>query len=631
MQTQPVERTILQAGGLAGALFHEAGDGLVVVSPATERILDANVKACELSEFSRADLLQLPIRNLIRHEQEWQDWLQPVQQTMTYHGKDGFLLRTRNPARWVPVSVSISRLHPPDGEALALFTLRDRTEQVEAYRRMQRTEAELRRVLVSVSDCLWSCRVEANGRWRYRYLSPVVQRLTGRSVGVFLEDPRAWERSVDARDLPRWLEFRARLGAGHSGELEYRMHRPDGPVVWVRENVVAAPDEGGLLLHGVVADVTGRKRVEPEAPHPTSDLRRLDGQASMAGGVAHAFAGIISAILGQAHLARSETRGNQSLRSIEDLAARGAELCRQLASFGGEGQASLGAVVLRPLLEDVAKHVPHAEAVAVRVEGTRDATVQADPALLSGLLRQLLANAVQACGQGPGEVVLRLLSHGPDQPAVSYAGPDASLVWFEVKDNGHGMSSDVLSRAFEPFFTTRDGHQGLGLSTVLGVVRGHKGAMHIVSTPQEGTSVKVGLMVEQGTSAPDRAAESAPEKPLVLLADDEETVLDVVSRLLGTLGFRVIPARNGEQVLEAYRQHPTIQLALIDLSMPKMGGDQAMRKLREAAPKLPIVLMSGYPEGDIRAQFAEVPLVSYLQKPFRLPALIDMVRKVLPK
>src|SRR5215468_7580319 len=182
MQTQGIERTVLQAGGLAGALFHEAGDGLIVVSPATERVLDANVKACELSEFSRAELLQLPIRGLIRHEQEWQDWLQPVQQTMTYHGRDGFLLRTRNPSRWVPVSVSISRLHPPDGEALALFTLRDRTEQVEAYRRMQRTEAELRRVLVSVSDCLWSCRVESDGRWRYRYLSPVVQRLTGRSV-----------------------------------------------------------------------------------------------------------------------------------------------------------------------------------------------------------------------------------------------------------------------------------------------------------------------------------------------------------------------------------------------------------------------------------------------------------------
>src|SRR5262249_21071860 len=318
--------------------------------------------------------------------------------------KDGFLLRTRSPSRGVRVSVSISRLHPPDGEALALFTLRDRTEQVEAYRRMQRTEAELRRVLVSVSDCLWSCRVEGDGRWRYRYLSPVVQRLTGRSVGVFLEDPRAWERAVDPRDLQRWVEFRARLATGHSGELEYRILRPEGPVVWVRENVVAAPDEGGLLLHGVVADITDRKRAEPEAPHSTSDLRRLDGQASMAGGVANAFAGIISAILGQAHLGRAEMRASPALGAIEDLASRGADLCRQLASFGGEGQASLAAVALRPLLEDVAKQAQRPEGVTIRAEGTRDAIVQADPALLSGLLRQLVANAIQACPRGPGEV-----------------------------------------------------------------------------------------------------------------------------------------------------------------------------------------------------------------------------------
>jgi CheY-like chemotaxis protein len=347
--------------------------------------------------------------------------------------------------------------------------------------------------------------------------------------------------------------------------------------------------------------------------------------------VANAFAGIVSAILGQAHLARAEMRGNPALQAIEDLASRGADLCRQLASFGGEGQASLAAVALRPLLEDVAKQARCPAGVSIRAEGTRDAIVQADPALLSELLRELVSNAIQACPRGPGEVLLRLLSHGPEQPAVSYAGADTLLVWFEVKDNGHGMPSAVLSRAFEPFFTTREGNQGLGLSTVLGVVRGHKGAMHIVSVPNEGTSVKVGLMAEQGTLAPNRSAEPTAEKPMVLLADDEETVLDVVSRLLGTLGFRVIPARNGEQVLEAYKQHPGIQLALIDLTMPKMGGDQAMRRLREQAPQLPIVLMSGYPESDIRSQFADVPLVSYLQKPFRLPALIDMVRKVLPK
>src|SRR5436305_12792836 len=132
--TAPNEKHAALESGLAGSLFQEAGDGLLLVDPHGERVLDANPMACQLSEMTREELTRLNIRGLVRHEQEWQDWLLPVQQTMAFHGKDGFLLRTRRPDRWVPVSVSISRLHPPDGEALALFTLRDRREQVGAYR-----------------------------------------------------------------------------------------------------------------------------------------------------------------------------------------------------------------------------------------------------------------------------------------------------------------------------------------------------------------------------------------------------------------------------------------------------------------------------------------------------------------
>src|SRR5262245_41328435 len=148
MDALPQRHALLDAAGLGGTLFQEAGDGLLLVDPLSERVLDANPMACQLSEFTREELVRLSIRGLVKHEQEWQDWLLPVQQTMAYHGKDGFLLRTRRGEKWVPITVTISRLHPPDGDALALFTLRDRREQVEAYRRVQRTEAELRRVLV---------------------------------------------------------------------------------------------------------------------------------------------------------------------------------------------------------------------------------------------------------------------------------------------------------------------------------------------------------------------------------------------------------------------------------------------------------------------------------------------------
>ncbi len=623
MLMQTIERTVLDAGGLAGALFHEAGDGLVVVSPSTERVLDANVKACELSELSRAELLQLPVRGLIRHEQEWQDWLQPVRQTITYHGKDGFLLRTRDPGRWVPVSVSISRLHPPGGEALALFTLRDRREQVEAYRRMQRTEAELRRVLVSVSDCLWSARVEEGGRWRFRYLSPVIQRLTGRPVGLFLESPAAREQAVDERDRPAWREFMARLAAGFSGELEYRVARPDGAVAWVRENVVVAPDEGGLLLHGVMTDITARKRgeMEEQAGGHHAERQRLDGLAALAGRIGHDFGNLITGILGHVSLGRMDGGGTaRALEQVEALALRAADLCRLLGSFTGSG-ASPAAVPLRATLEQAASG-------GCQVEGPDGPRVLADPAAITALLARLLANAAEA----GGGTALRILAEAPDRPDFSYADPGVALAWFEVRDAGHGMAPEVLARAFEPFFTTRPGRQGLGLAEALGVVRGHRGAIQVVSAPGRGTSVRVGL---PAASAPAPEAKPAaappPAQPTVLLADDEETVLDVVSRLLSTLGYKVIPARDGEQALEAYHANAAaIRLALIDLTMPKLAGDGAVRRLRDLSASLPMVLMSGYPASEMAARFGDVPGLTFLQKPFRLPALIDLLRKVLP-
>jgi len=229
--------------------------------------------------------------------------------------------------------------------------------------------------------------------------------------------------------------------------------------------------------------------------------------------------------------------------------------------------------------------------------------------------------------------VLRVLDEAPEHPDLSYAAPGSSLVWFEVRDAGHGMGPDVLARAFEPYFTTRPGRQGLGLPAVLGVVRGHGGAIQTTSAPRQGTTVRVGLpAAPEPVAAPVQAGPPPAGPPTVLLADDEETVLDVVSRLLASLGYKVIPARDGEQALEAFRANASeVRLALIDLTMPKLAGDGAARRLRDLSATLPVVLMSGFPEADIAPRFADVPLVYYLQKPFRLPALIDLLRRVLPE
>jgi PAS domain S-box-containing protein len=634
MDAQPPKHALLDAAGLAGTLFQEAGDGLLLVDPLSERVLDANPMACQLSEFTREELVRLSIRGLVKHEQEWQDWLLPVQQTMAYHGKDGFLLRTRRGEKWVPITVTISRLHPPDGDALALFTLRDRREQVEAYRRVQRTEAELRRVLVSVSDCLWSCRVEPDGRWRYRYLSPVIQKLTGRSVGVFLEDPRAREQAVADADLARWREFVDRLASGYSAELEYRMSRPDGSVIWVRESVTTAPDDGGLLLHGVISDITERKRGEEEAARRQhAERQRLDTLAALAGKMAHDFNNLMTGVLGHVGLARTDP-ASVSLDSIEGLALRAADLCRRLGTFAGNPvgsglRADLGTAIGRAA---EARRPALPPGVTLSVGPADPLLVVGDSGQVGELIGHLLDNAIEAAGP-MGRVSVRALSSRPeslDAPDFDYAsGP---LVWLEVTDDGPGIAADVRPRLFEPFVTNRPGRQGLGLAAVLGIVRGHKGAIQVSSHPDEGTRVRIGLpAAEPATAAPPAPApEPRPGQPLVLLADDEATVREVVTRLIESLGCKVIAARDGEEALALFRQHAdAVRLAIVDLTMPRMDGEPTMRQLRAESSGLPLVVMSGYPEADLSPRFADLGLAGYLQKPFRLPALVAVLRQAM--
>src|SRR5881296_3363592 len=156
---------------LAGALFHQTSEAMLVVDPISERVLDANAAAAALTEFGRDELVRLSMRALVRHEQDWQDWGVATSLMTPLPGSDCFLLRTRRPDRWVPVSVSFTRLCPPGRDPLALCRLRDRRDQIESQRRVQRAEAELRRLMGSISDAVYSGRIEPGGRWRLRYIS----------------------------------------------------------------------------------------------------------------------------------------------------------------------------------------------------------------------------------------------------------------------------------------------------------------------------------------------------------------------------------------------------------------------------------------------------------------------------
>jgi two-component system, sensor histidine kinase and response regulator len=259
-----------QIKGLGRALFQEAGDALFLFDPDTDRLMAVNPTAERLTGLSRAELLSKPMTYWFRFAGKGGQRLRNAgAHTGIFHSQEGFLLRTRAEDAWIPVNITIARLHV-EPKTLALITARDVREQREAHAQLQAKEAELRRVLASVTDCLWSAEIDDTGRWTYQFISPVVARITGRSPETFLRGGvAAWRDVVHPEDQAKWDQALARLRAGQPSQEEYRVVLPGGLLRWVRDRVTpttAHPRgegrEGGLRLDGVVTDLTERKVAE---------------------------------------------------------------------------------------------------------------------------------------------------------------------------------------------------------------------------------------------------------------------------------------------------------------------------------------------------------------------------------
>jgi two-component system sensor histidine kinase/response regulator len=264
---------------LAQALFEEAGDALFLFDPDSDQLTKVNQMAEQLTGYPRDELMRLPATYLFRfsggkggHER----LRQAVTKTGVFHSQEGYYLRTHRDGVWIPVNLTITRLHV-EPKTLAMITARDVRERHDAHARLARVEAELRRVLASVSDALWSADCTPAGRWEFRYFSPVIENLTGRKPEFFLGTPRMWEGILHPDDLPRWRQAAHSLCAGQASQTEYRITGPDGEVRWLRDSVRASPKADGLgfRLDGVLTDITEPRQAQARLAKERRLLRSL--------------------------------------------------------------------------------------------------------------------------------------------------------------------------------------------------------------------------------------------------------------------------------------------------------------------------------------------------------------------
>ena len=263
---------------LAHALLEEAGDALFLFEPDNDRLLQVSRMAVELTGFVREEMLTHPATYFFRFGGKGgqQRFREAATRTGVFHSQEGFLLRTSREGVWIPVNVTISRLHVHP-KTLALIIARDVREQHETLRRLAEMEAELRRVMASVSDCLWSGELLGEKTWVYRYFSPVVENLTGRPPQVFLGGPHQWQSIVHPEDLSCWQRALERLRRGENSQEEYRILSTEGQIRWLRESVrvTRQADSKSWRLDGVLSDITERKEADAQLQRERRLLRSL--------------------------------------------------------------------------------------------------------------------------------------------------------------------------------------------------------------------------------------------------------------------------------------------------------------------------------------------------------------------
>ena len=407
-------------------------------------------------------------------------------------------------------------------------------------------------------------------------------------------------------------------------------------------------DSSGSIIAGIelVRDITGRKRAEEERLKLEQQLlhaQKLESLGVLAGGIAHDFNNILMAIIGNADLAlmrmNPESPAVENLHRIEKAAAQAADLARQMLAYSGKGKFMVENIDLNRLLEEMLHmlEVSISKNAVLRLNLHKSLPpVEADATQMRQIVMNMVINASEAIGEKSGVIAITTGCMDCDRRYLKDVWMNENLndglyVYLEIADSGCGMDKETLAKLFDPFFTTKFTGRGLGMAAVLGIVRGHKGAIRAYSEPGKGTSFKV-LLPASGRPAdlfnhvhhPDEWHGSGT----VLLVDDEETVRGIGAEMLKELGFAVITANDGREAVAAFQENRDIRFVILDLTMPHMDGEQCFRRLRQLKPDVKVIMSSGYNEQEVTQRFVGKGLAGFIQKPYRLSTLQEVIRTV---
>ena len=395
-------------------------------------------------------------------------------------------------------------------------------------------------------------------------------------------------------------------------------------------------------------DISQRKRLEQENRLIEAQMlhvQKLESLGVLAGGIAHDFNNILMVVLGNADLAlmriAPESAARENLVQIEQAAGRAADLARQMLAYSGKGRFVIENLSLNAVVEEMAHmlEVSISKKVAVRYSFAPGLpAVSADATQLRQVILNLVINASEAIGDASGAIFISTGSRECDRSYLSDTCiddrlPEGRYLTLEISDTGCGIAPEIMAKIFDPFFTTKFTGRGLGMAAVLGIVRGHKGAIKLVSQKGKGTSFTLLLPALSGPAGTGEAGVAAAGtwrgQGTVLLVDDEECIRELGQEMLQAIGFEVLTACNGSEALEIFAlNRDRIVCVLLDLTMPRLDGEQTFRELRRLKPDLRVIISSGYNEHEVSQKFVGKGLAGFIQKPYKMTDLASKLHEV---
>ena len=617
-------------------IFNSTSDALFVHA-ADGRVLDVNEQACSLFGLSREALLRAGVNDYSLNESPYSQSEAQVFIDRAMRGQSQLFewrsKRANGELFWSEVAL---RRWEIGGDQRVIASVRDITQRKQDQESLRFSEERMR-LAIWASDQSW---FDTNLQTGNAQTSPEYSRILGYEHGELQTSLAMWRERIHPDDRPE-LEriFQHALKTREIGTMEYRLRTKAGTWKWIRSvGKVVELDAAGrpLRMVGTHMDISARKELEAQLLHS----QRLEAVGTLAGGVAHDLNNILTPMLMASGLLReklTEAKDRELMSLIEDGGRRGAAIVKQLLAFSRNLTQNRVPVDLGQLLIEVgqllrATFPPEITVVVTAAAG--QGRVEADPNQLHQVLMNLCVNARDAMPAG-GTLTLGLDRADQVAGPAAKAGPHLVIT---VADTGEGMAPEIMGQIFDPFFTTKPQGKGtgLGLASVHGIIKAHRGFVRVESQPGRGTVFRVFLPAREDWGmelAPVTAAVTPPPaEPLantcILVVDDEPAVLLVTSRLLTRMGHQVIQAASGPEALQLLERHrAAVTIVITDFAMPGMDGPALVPLLRAISPALRVIGVSGQNQDHRMEALRVLGFSEVLSKPYEWEDLVHVIQR----